>query len=777
MSDQYPLGIDRDSLQDPSLTDNSETVLVRNKYLRLNEDGEPVEDPKDLFWRVAADIAKAERNYGATETEIRDIARHFYEAMATGRWMPNSPTLYNAGRDLSQLSACFVLPVEDDMGDIYDTLRNMALIHQTGGGTGFGFSRLRERGSYVSSTDGEASGPVSFMRVYDASTEAVKQGGKRRGANMGILRVDHPDILEFIDCKQDTDAITNFNISVAVTDEFMEKAFAGEDYDLVSPKNGEVVGQLNAKDVLDKIIDNAHATGEPGLFFVDKANKFNPVPHLGDYEATNPCGEQPLLPYDVCNLGHVNIAKFVEKHPGGPRVNPIDLFDEEAFKRQVHLGMRFLDNVIDRNDYPLDEIRDLSDRIRRVGHGVMGLADALIKMRVPYDSKRGREIAEYIAQVHHTACINASANLAESRGTFPEWEQSIWGPDKTCARDENGERIRPEIPLRNCNTNTVAPTGTTSIIAGCSASIEPLYAVSFYRNQAGTRMAEVHREFKHFVSDDAPEDWQDQLAEAGHFDFEWVDDHAEDIFRTAHDVAPEEHIRMQAVWQPHIDSAISKTINFAHDASKEDVREGYELAFNLDCKGVTVYRDQTREGQALETGAGKDNEDDVDAMAQRLQEVWKRDRPSVLDGSTRKIDTPHGTLYVVFNYDEYGPFEVFFELGKSGGAVNAHMEALGRAISTGLRHGVPLTAYIEQLAGISSGGVGFGPNKVESAPDGFAQLAAKEIQENGHADKEEEINLGSDSTIKPCPECGTEMQMIEGCKTCPNPTCGVSECG
>ena len=769
MPDEYPLGIDRSSLETPDLTENAETVMVERKYLKLNEEGEPIEAPKDMFWRVASDIAKAERNYGADEETVERVARDFYRSMATGRWMPNSPTLYNAGRKLSQLSACFVLPVKDDMGGIYETLKNMALIHQTGGGTGFSFSRLRENGSYVESTDGEASGPISFMRVYDASTEAVKQGGKRRGANMGILRVDHPDILDFIECKEDTDEITNFNISVAATDEFMQKAMAGEMYNLISPKDGEVVGQLPADEVLDKVIEHAHATGEPGLFFIDEANKYNPTPHINDYEATNPCGEQPLMPYDVCNLGHVNIAAFVDE--GGQ-------FDKTGFRNQVFTGMRFLDNVIDRNDYPLPEIRDLSDRIRRVGHGVMGLADALVKMEVPYDSEEAREIASHIAEVHHDACIQASELLATERGTFPEWEQSIWGPDETCARDENGERIRPRIEMRNANTNTVAPTGTTSILAGCSASIEPLYAVAFYRNQAGTRMSEVHPAFEDFITEDAPADWQDQLADEGHFDFDWVKDEAEDIFVTSHDVAPKDHIRMQAVWQPHIDSAISKTINFPHDADPEDVREGYELAYELDCKGVTVYRDQSREGQALETGAAKGDDEQVDEMAQHLQEVWKRERPSMLEGRTRKIETPQGTLYVTFNYDEYGLFEVFFELGKSGGAANAHMEALGRAISTGLRHGVPLTAYVEQMVGISSGGVGFGANKVESAPDGFGQLAAKEIQENGYSDEEvEDIDLSKNGTIKPCPECGTEMRMIEGCKTCPNPACGLSECG
>ncbi|HEX5724327.1 MAG TPA: adenosylcobalamin-dependent ribonucleoside-diphosphate reductase, partial [Longimicrobiaceae bacterium] len=450
------------------LSENARIVLAK-RYLKKDEAGRPTEEPEEMFWRVAYTIAQVDRDrYGASEDEVQALARDFYLLMTRRRFEPNSPTLMNAGRPLGQLSACFVLPVEDELSNgrsgIYDTLRAMALVHQSGGGTGFGFSRLRPAGDHVRSTTGVASGPVSFMSLYDASTEVVKQGGTRRGANMGILRVDHPDILGFIDCKQDLTRITNFNISVAITDAFMNAVERGEEYDLLNPRDGEPAGRLDAREVFDRIVRNAWRTGEPGVFFVDRANFYNPVPHLGAYEATNPCGEQPLLPYDVCNLGSVNVGAFYRGDV--PADAPwYEKIDWKEYRRVVRLSTHFLDNVIDANQYPLPEIDDLAHRIRRIGLGVMGFADLLVRLGVPYNSDEGVEIGRRVMEFLDEEAKKQSEVLAEKRGTFPEWERSIWGPDATCARDTDGNRIRPLRRLRNCNVTTVAPTGTISIIA------------------------------------------------------------------------------------------------------------------------------------------------------------------------------------------------------------------------------------------------------------------------------------------------------------------------
>jgi ribonucleoside-diphosphate reductase alpha chain len=838
VAEQIGSEITPDQLPEPDLTENARTVLPK-RYLKKNADGEPVERPRDMFWRVARVIASQDARYGAGEREIQRTARTFYELMASGQFEPNSPTLMNAGRPLGQLSACFVLPVPDRLDGIYETLKNMALIHQSGGGTGFGFSRLRPRGDVVKSTMGVASGPVSFMEVYDASTEAVKQGGTRRGANMGILRVDHPDILEFIDCKADKDKITNFNISVGVTDGFMEAVKKGEDYPLVNPRTGEEVDRLDANRVFDKIIHGAWRNGEPGVFLMDEANRYNPVPHLGSYEATNPCGEQPLLPYDVCNLGSVNVGHYVRDGE----------VDWKALGDTVHRATHFLDNVIDANNYPLEEIDDLSKRIRRIGLGVMGWADMLIRLGIPYGSDEsielGREIMAFIDEQSKVE----SERLAEERGVFPEWVESIWGPDETCARNGDGERIRPERRLRNCNLTTVAPTGTISIIAGCSGGIEPLYAVAFMRNQAGSLMPDVNDDFVRIAQEEGwyTEELMERIADEGHIDFDEVPEHVREVFVTSHEVTPEEHIRMQAAFQESVDSAISKTCNFSEEASEEDVREIYLLAHSLGCKGVTVYRDGSRDEQVLSTGetarkvkeaAGALEEIDDGELAgelagafERLEELEReneelqeerrrakrkiaelesgmvqrpmvRERPDALMGYTRKIESPLGTMYVTINEDQKGtPFEVFVNLGKAGGAAMADAEAIGRLISLALRSGIPLRKVHKQLRGISSDrAVGFGDKKVLSTPDAVAQvleqyMAEKEgeqqelpIREPGHA---KASNGGTQTAAEPvierleaeaareflgaCPDCGASLQFQEGCAKCV--ACGYSECG
>lgn len=816
-----------------TLSQNARTVLDK-RYLVKDKSGKSVETPEDMFWRVATTVAEPERRYGATDKQVEKVARQFYELMTQRRFEPNSPTLMNAGRPLGQLSACFVLPVDDALSNghsgIYDTLRSMALIHQSGGGTGFSFSRLRAKGSMVRSTTGVASGPISFMQLYDASTDAVKQGGTRRGANMGILRVDHPDVMEFITCKEDLTKITNFNISVGITTKYMEALAAGGSYDLIDPISKQVVGQMDAREVWDKMIEGAWRTGEPGVFFIDEANRYNPVPHLGAYEATNPCGEQPLLPYDVCNLGSINVGYYVADGQ----------MDWKAFAKDIHLSTRMLDNIIDANKYPLPEIDALAKRIRRIGLGVMGFADALIRLGITYDSAEGVAFGKRVMEFLDVEGKKESARLAEERGAFPEWERSIWGPDATCARDEAGERIRPELKLRNCNVTTVAPTGTISIIAGCSSGLEPLFAVAFMRNQAGVMMPDVNEDF---VAIATKEGWfsdalMERIAKSGSVIQPEVPAKWQQVFATANNISPEWHIRMQAAFQEHCDSAISKTTNFAHTATREDVRAIYELAFQMKCKGVTVYRDGSRDGQVLSTGAtaeaaakrGGGAEDAAakrelaelkgqlaeitadndrlktllfDAEAENLQRRQKRARPDILKSTAIRKETPLGTMFVHITEDDRGqPFEVFINLGKAGGPAMADAEAVGRLISLALRSGISIQQVHRQLRGISSDrAVGLGPNKVLSVPDaigialedwmrskqgvqellaGAPQAAAPApapapVVTAGGAQMQFDAISGGDAFIGTCPDCGSQLEFAEGCVKCH--VCGFSECG
>jgi ribonucleoside-diphosphate reductase alpha chain len=668
----------------------------------------------------------------------------------------------------------------------------------------------------------------------------VKQGGTRRGANMGILRVDHPDVLDFIACKDDTTKITNFNISVAVTDAFMAAVESDSPYDLIHPKTGKVTGQLRAREVWAKIIHGAWKTGEPGVFFIDRANEYNPVPQLGSYEATNPCGEQPLLPYDVCNLGSINLGAFVTEGE----------VDWEHLRRVVHLSTHFLENVIDANQYPLPEITALAQRIRRIGLGVMGLADLLIKLGIPYDSEEGVALGRRIQAFVDEEAKVKSEQLAEIRGVFPEWERSIWGPDATCARTSAGERIRPMRRLRNCNVTTVAPTRTISIIAGCSSGIEPLFAVAFMRNQAGVLMPDVNEDF---VAIAQREGWYSealirQIAEAGHIGFPEVPAKWQRVFVTANHIKPEWHVRTQAAFQEYCDSAISKTVNFANDASKEHVEEIYRLAYQLGCKGVTVYRDGSRDMQVLSTGAtakkvqqqatangSAEAREDLASMAtadlhgeiaelraenerlrramheveaENLQRRQKRSRPELLRGATRRLETPLGTLYVTITEDDRGqPFEVFMSLGKAGGALMADVEALGRLISLALRSGIPMKEIHRQLRGISSDrAIGLGPSKVLSVPDAIGIAVERWIQEKQGVQQELLPNTGagqgSDAGVAvpaaPRPTYGDagEQMMLSGMQqtlsgACPDcgsqleyaegcakcHVCGFSECG
>ncbi|HEY0780363.1 MAG TPA: vitamin B12-dependent ribonucleotide reductase [Gemmatirosa sp.] len=773
----------------PAELSQNARIVLEKRYLVRDAAGKSTETPEDMFWRVATVVAEADRRYGASDAQVQALAEEFYALMTQRRFEPNSPTLMNAGRPLGQLSACFVLPVDDALSNgqtgIYDTLRSMALIHQSGGGTGFGFSRIRPKGSMVRSTTGVASGPVSFMKLYDASTDAVKQGGTRRGANMGILRVDHPDVMEFIACKEDLTQVTNFNISVAITETFMEAVKAGTSYDLINPVTKEVTGQMDARTVWDKMVLGAWRTGEPGVFFVDAANKYNPVPHLGAYEATNPCGEQPLLPYDVCNLGSVNVGYYVRDGK----------LDWEAYGRDVRTATHFLDNIIDVNKYPLPEIDALSKRIRRIGLGVMGFADGLIKMGIAYDTPEGVEMGRRVMEFLDVESKKESERLANERGPFPEWARSIWGPDATCAKDANGNRIRPMQLLRNCNVTTVAPTGTISIIAGCSSGLEPLFAVAFMRNQAGVMMPDVNEDF---VAIAKQEGWysdalMERIAKTGSVQHPEIPAKWQRVFVTANNIAPEWHVRMQAAFQQHCDSAISKTTNFAHTATLDDVRAIYELAYELDCKGVTVYRDGSRDGQVLSTGAteqakkerdkGPDAKADArseakpevaapaadpalkrqlgelqgtlaevnaelertkkalyEAEAENLQRRTKRARPDKLRSTSMRKETPLGTMFVHISEDDRGnAFDVFISLGKAGGSAMADAEALGRMVSLALRSGIALPEIVRQLRGISSDrAVGLGPNKVLSMPDAVG-IALEEWWRDKHQGVQQDL--------------------------------------
>jgi ribonucleoside-diphosphate reductase alpha chain len=608
-----------------------------------------------------------------------------------------------------------------------------------------------------------------------------------------------------------------------MTDAFMEAVERDEEYDLIDPHTREVVERLNARDVFSKIIHGAWKTGEPGVFFVDKANKYNPVPHLGSYEATNPCGEQPL-----CNLGSINVGLFVKDRE----------VDWDGLRGAVHLCTHFLENVIDANKYPLPQITDLANHIRRIGLGIMGWADLLVKLGVPYNSDEAVELSRKVMQFVDEEAKVESERLAVLRGVFPEWEKSIWGPDETCARDADGNRIRPMRRMRNCNLTTVAPTGTISIIAGCSSGIEPLFAVAFMRNQAGVLMPDVNEHFVEIAKREGwySEDLMQRIAESGHIHFDEVPEEWQRVFVTAHDVTPEWHIRMQAGFQEYTDSAISKTCNFPHAATEDDVRQIYELAYSLNCKGVTVYRDGSREMQVLSTGStakqvaeskgGGDvsREDTVEwksriaeleaelnrtkqvlheVESENLQRRAKRSRPELLRGTTRRVETPMGSMYVTITEDEKGqPFEVFMSLGKAGGALMADVEAIGRLVSLALRSGIPLTTIYRQLRGISSDRIiGLGPNKVMSVPDAVGIALEKWMQDKQGVQQDlleqpsdpiatvtssAEVRNSGEEVISyrhiehelfsgSCPDCGSQLEFAEGCKKCH--TCGFSECG
>ncbi|MDZ7598058.1 MAG: vitamin B12-dependent ribonucleotide reductase [Desulfobacterales bacterium] len=572
-----------------NLSENARKVLER-RYLKKDADGRLLETPQQMFRRVACHVASAEKNYGA-ETRVREVADVFYQLMAEAKFLPNSPTLMNAGRRLGQLAACFVLPVEDSMEGIFGALMNAAMIHKSGGGTGFSFSRLRAKDSNVGSTGGVASGPVSFMKIFNTATEQVKQGGTRRGANMAILRVDHPDVLEFINCKQENQALNNFNISVGVTDAFMQAVQADAAFDLLDPRDGRKLSTLKAAEVYSLMVERAWANGDPGIIFLDRINRDNPTPALGAIESTNPCGEQPLLPMEACNLGSINLARFVSDKTGTPAI------DYEALKEVIGWSVRFLDDTIDVSRYPLPEITAMVQGNRKIGLGVMGFADLLYHLAVPYNSEAALQIAAEVMGFVQKTAQEASRALAKERGVFKNFDKSVF-------------KGRKNARLRNATTTTIAPTGTLSIIAGCSSGIEPLFALSFVRTvMDNDKLIEVNPFFKKTAIERGfySRDLMQTIAACG--TIQAMNEIPEDIrrvFVTAHDISPEWHIRMQAAFQKHTDNAVSKTVNLPHDASVADVRKVYDLAYTLGCKGVTIYRDGSKQNQVLAFGQKKD---------------------------------------------------------------------------------------------------------------------------------------------------------------------------
>lgn len=724
----------------PCLSNNAMMVL-EERYLCKDLNGRVIETPADMFQRVAGAIAMVEKKFNEN-AKIETLAEQFYAIMAGLEFLPNSPTLMNAGRDLGQLSACFVLPVRDSMEEIFDTVKHTALIHKSGGGTGFSFSRLRPKNDVVQSTARISSGPISFMKVFDIATETVKQGGTRRGANMGLLRVDHPNILDFICCKSDLKQLNNFNISVGLTDAFMQALERGESFALINPRTNSVCGNLKAREVFDLIVKQAWENGEPGIVFLDRLNRDNPTPHVGEIESTNPCGEQPLLPYESCNLGSINLGKMVKKGE----------VDWERLKEVVHLTVHFLDNVIETNKYPLPEIAEMTRGNRKIGLGVMGWADMLISLLIPYNSDEAIQLAEevmaFIKEEGHTA----SRELARTRGPFPNFRGSIYD--------------KPDLdPIRNATVTTIAPTGTISIIANASSGIEPLYAISYERRVLDNQiMVVVNPLFERVASERGfySEALMKRIAEQGSIQgINEIPEYIRRIFVTAYDITPENHIRMQAAFQKGTDNAVSKTMNFPRTASVEDVRKVYELAYQLDCKGVTIYRDGSRDRQVLSVGK----------TATVAEKKAVRERPMTLKGWTYRMKTGCGSLYVTINEDEEGLFELFTTMGKAGGCGASQSEAIGRMVSLAWRSGVHPNQVIKQLLDISCHSpLGFGENAVRSCADAVAKAIKLHLSSNDGIEM-----ISRELKIKgACPDCGGRIAYEEGCAHC---ICGYNECG
>ena len=741
------------------LSDNALRVLER-RYLTKDGEGRVIETPQELFRRVARHIASAELIYNP-KADASLYEEAFYQLMESLEFLPNSPTLMNAGRELGQLSACFVLPIEDSMESIFDAVKYTALIHKSGGGTGFSFSRLRPERDRVGSTGGIASGPVSFMRVFDTTTDVIKQGGMRRGANMAILNVEHPDILKFIEAKGNPEALTNFNLSVAVTDEFMKAVGKGTDYNLVNPRTGEVMDKLNAKEVFDKIVDMAWRTGDPGVVFIDEINRHNPTPKLGKIESTNPCGEQPLLPFESCNLGSINLSKMVaDKGSDSHHSHGQPYIDYDKLSQTVKLAVRFLDNVIEANQFPLPEIAERTRTTRKIGLGVMGFADMLIQLGIPYDSEQGLVVAEEIAHFISAEADKASIELAQERGVFPAFQESIYDMS-------DGPRFR------NASRTTIAPTGSLSIIANCSSGIEPLFALSYVRHiLEGEEFIEVNPYFEEMAKSGGfySPDLMKQLAEGKRLkDVEEVPEEIKRLFITAHDISPEWHVKMQAAFQKFTDSAVSKTVNFPHEATPEDVAKVYMLAYQEGLKGITIYRDRSRESQVLTVGEG---------IKRTEGKLAPRKRPKVTTGVTERVNTGCGYIYVTVNFDSRGISEVFSTLGKAGGCAAAQLEAISRLTSLALRSGIDVDSIVKHLRGIRCPSIAWEQgHAILSCADAIASVLEKYIREKTATNPDTPSK--NPDTVKSwagqCPDCGGPLIYQEGCNICL--ACGFTKCG
>ena len=731
------------------LSKNALTVLEK-RYLKRDVTGKALETPADMFRRVATAIAAADAVFDK-KADTGALGDKFFTLMTGFEFLPNSPTLMNAGRELGQLSACFVLPVGDSMEEIFEAVKYTALIHKSGGGTGFSFSRLRPANDVVMSTTGISSGPLSFMRVFDVATETIKQGGTRRGANMAILRVDHPDIMDFIMCKADQRQLNNFNISVGITEEFMKAVDADQDYNLLNPRDKSPAGTLNARKVFNRIVKQAWENGEPGIIFLDRLNKDNPTPHIGEIESTNPCGEQPLLPYESCNLGSINLGKMVTLG----RVN------WDRLKEVIHLAVHFLDNVIEVNNYPLIQIDEMTRSNRKIGLGVMGWADMLIMLGIPYDSEQAIKLGEQVMKFINDEGHAASRALAKLRGAFPNFKGSIY--------DRPGAE-----PIRNATVTTIAPTGTISIIANASSGVEPLFAVSYVRQVMDKNiLVEVNPLFEKIAKSEGfySEALMQKIAEHGTIhEISDIPEQVRELFVTAHDISPEVHISMQAAFQRYTDNAVSKTVNFPNDATMEDVEKVYRLAYQSNCKGVTIYRDGSRDEQVLSTGSKKE-EAAVAAVHVEEKRTTKRERPKALKGWTYQMQTGCGPLYITINEDNSGLFEVFTTMGKAGGCAASQCEAIGRMVSLAWRSGIQGRSVVKQLLGISCHSPsGFGDNKVLSCADAVAKAIQSHLTLTGHTDLVEAPSFDKGA----CPECGGVVEHEGGCAVCR--VCGYSEC-
>ncbi len=729
------------------LSDNAKTVLAR-RYLKKDLSGKATETPAQMFRRVARHIAAAEKNYG-TDTDVKKSETLFYDIMADLKFLPNSPTLMNAGRRLGQLAACFVLPVEDSMDAIFDALKNAAAIHKSGGGTGFSFSRLRPKNSMVGTTGGIASGPVSFMKIFNTATEQVKQGGTRRGANMAILRVDHPDIMEFIYCKQKNNELNNFNISVGLTEDFMQAVTQKAPYNLIDPHSGKPAGQLNAAEVYLSLVTQAWKNGDPGIVFLDRLNRDNPTPAIGEIESTNPCGEQPLLPMEACNLGSINLSKFITQADGRASI------DYQSLGETVTTAVRFLDNTIDQSKYPLDAIDAMVKGNRKIGLGVMGFADMLFQLNIPYNSEEALKNAEEIMGFIQDTSHQASIDLAKERGVFKNFNKSVF-------------KRRKNSRYRNATTTTIAPTGTLSIIGDCSSGVEPLFALSFVRNvMDNDKLVEVNPHFENIAREKGfySTELMDKIASEGslaHIDS--IPEEVKRIYVTAHDISPEWHIRMQAAFQKHTDNAVSKTVNLPGDATVGDVKKIYDLAYELDCKGVTIYRDGSKENQVL-SFSDKKHAGDIAAIVS--------DRPETLEGFTTKMKTGLGYLYVTVTEHNNHPFEVFATIGKSGRSTTAKTEAIGRLISLAFRAGVKVDKVVDQLTGIGGEHPVFQEDGlVLSIPDAIGRVLKRRYLDGTGVKKGK---AGGGLMGEECPECGQTVSFEEGCMTCH--FCGFTKCG